>query len=136
MYGVEPPRRVVGGAAPHGKGAAVTRTREPPHTQGPRHTGATPRSAAPHTTPVGEGRPVVRRALSHTNGGAPCHVNGLSPWCCAKPTHACHATHGVSRLCGGQAPPIWVCLLHFCTSAKPPSCKAPCPPCVKGTALV
>jgi len=79
VYGVEPPCRVVRGATPHGEGAAVTRTREPPHTQGPPHTGATPRMAAPHATPVGEGRPVMQRALSHTNGGAPCHVNALPP---------------------------------------------------------
>lgn len=98
------PLACVTGSRPTREGAAVPRTREPPHTQGPRHTGATPRTAAPHATPVGEGRPVMRRALSHTNRGAPCHANGLSLWCGAKPTHACHATHGVSRLCGGPSP--------------------------------
>ena len=124
------PRPCVTGSRPTREGAAVPRIGEPLHTQGPRHTGATPRMAAPHATPVGEGRPVMQRALSHTNKGAHCHVNGLSPWCCAKPTHACHPTHEVSRLCGGQAPPIWVCFRTTVCHAKPPSVCAMQSPCV------
>lgn len=124
MYGVEPPRRVVGGAAPHGKGGRSHTNRA-----GPSHAGATPHGG--HATPS-------RLSRHARRGGPPCHAKGSqshewgSPLSCewAVPVVWCKAHSRTPRHAWGE-PLVWGAKPHqygcaFCTSVRVQS-----PPCVK-----